>query len=27
VVGRALDEIVEKRTGIADQRSRATGRH
>ena len=27
VVGRALDEIVDKRTGIADQRSRATGRH
>jgi len=27
VVWRALDEIIEQRAGVADQRSRATGRH
>jgi len=27
VVWRALNEVVDKRTGIADKRSRATGRH
>jgi len=27
VIWRALDEIVEQRTGVANQRSGATGRH
>jgi hypothetical protein len=27
VVWRALNKVVDKRTGIADKRCRATGRH
>jgi hypothetical protein len=27
VVWRGLNEVVDERTGIADERSRATGRH
>ena len=27
MVWRALDEIIEQRAGVADQRRRATGRH